>query len=62
MTVYRTTIYVFECDAPGCEKVTGDIIPATETGGLRAAWRMARRELGWTGRDGCRYCPDHSSA
>lgn len=60
MTVYVTRVYVFECDAKGCEVVTGDIIPANPDDGRRSAWRVARRELGWLeGSGGKHFCPEH---
>jgi hypothetical protein len=62
MTVYVTRVYVFECDAHGCETVTGDIIPANPDDGRRSAWRVARRELGWFEGDGKHFCPDHPPA
>ena len=59
MSVYVTRAYEFACNAVGCEVVTAQISPATESGGRRDAWRVAETE-GWTriGRDQ-HYCPEH---
>lgn len=59
MTIYTTRVYMFECDAEGCEQVTGDIIPANPADGRRSAWRIARREHGWTARGDKQFCPRH---
>lgn len=58
MTRLLLTLYVFSCDAPDCEKDSGEITPQGTANGARSAWRVAQR-YGWTVRDGKHYCPDH---
>lgn len=61
MTVYTNRIYVFACDALGCEQVSEETLSDNPDAGRRSAWRIARRELGWIERDGRQYCPSHRS-
>lgn len=52
-------VYVFACNAMGCEEVTGDIVPPNPDDGARSAWRVAKQD-GWTDAGGnLHYCFGH---
>jgi hypothetical protein len=59
VTLLAIRVYVFACNAPGCDEDTGKIHPLTMTNPARSAWRVAKAE-GWT-RAGFaqHYCPGH---
>ena len=59
MSVYVTRVYEFVCNAPGCESVSDQIIPNTETRSRRDAWREVK-QVGWIEVDGRHYCPAHA--
>lgn len=54
-------VYVFACNASGCNEDSGKIDPPNASNPARSAWRVAKAE-GWT-RDGLglHYCPEHQS-
>jgi hypothetical protein len=59
MTLLSMRVYVFTCNAAGCEDVTGDIVPPNPDDGARSAWRVASA-VGWTCAErGRHYCPAH---
>lgn len=61
MTLYSRTVYFFECNAPGCEETTGDIVPTNPRPehASQDAWRTARH-MGWAGCKHEHYCPKHT--
>ena len=59
MTVLAMRVYVFACNAPGCNEDTGKIDPPNISNPARSAWRVAKAE-GWTRVGlGLHYCPRH---
>ena len=61
MTLLAMRVYVFACNARGCDEDSGKIDPPNMSNPARSAWRVAKAE-GWTRSGlGLHYCPEHQS-
>jgi len=59
MTLLTMRVYVFTCNAIGCEHDTGELVPPNAADGARSAWRVAKGS-GWTRTgSGGHFCPEH---